>query len=73
MSLRPRSTFPAFSKLPGEYDVDLDYYQSVGRPRRHWYFLGEIVDFCFLARLQMEMKDVDGQTVPLFFYTEGRG
>lgn len=73
MSLRPRSTFPASSKLPGEYDVDLDYYQSIGRPRRHWYFLGEIVDFCFLARLQMEMKDVDGQTVPLFFYTEGRG
>ena len=73
MSLRHRTTFPAFSELPGEYDVDLDFYQSTGKPRRHWCFLGEIVDFGFLARLQMDLKDMDGQTVPLFFYTEGRG
>lgn len=32
ISLRHRSTFPAFSELPGEYDVDLNYYQSTGRP-----------------------------------------
>jgi hypothetical protein len=36
-------------------------------------FLAEIVDFATLVRLQMDIKDVDGKTVPLFFYTDGRG
>jgi hypothetical protein len=35
--------------------------------------LAEIVDFSNMIRLQMTIKDVDGMTVPLFFYTEGRG
>ena len=43
------------------------------RPRRHWCFLAEIVDFATLLRLQIELKDVDGREVPLFFYTHGRG
>ena len=35
--------------------------------------MGEIVDFASLLRLQMEIKDVDGTTIPLYFYTDGRG
>ncbi|KAI9651438.1 MAG: hypothetical protein M1829_002917 [Trizodia sp. TS-e1964] len=42
------------------------------QPRRHWLFLAEIVDFGTLVRLQMEIKDISGRTVPLFFYTDGR-
>ena len=63
--------------LPDENDVDLDFYESSDmvtyRPRRHWCFLGEIVDFATLVRLQMEIKDIDGRKIPLYFYTDGRG
>ena len=43
------------------------------RPRRHWCFLAEIVDFTTVLCLQMEVNDIDGRKVPLFFYTDGRG
>lgn len=74
--LRSHATFPGFIDLPDE-DVDLDFYESSDmvtyRPRRHWCFLGEIVAFATLLRLQMEIKDVDGRKIPLYFYTDGRG
>ncbi|KAI0551613.1 heterokaryon incompatibility protein-domain-containing protein [Xylaria curta] len=75
--LRRRAAFPGFIDLPDENAVDPEFYKSSNtgfyRPRRHWCFLGEIVDFATLLRLQMEIKDVDGTTVPLFFYTDNRG
>ena len=75
--LRSHATFPGFIDLPDKNDVDLDFYESSDmvtyRPRRHWCFLGEIVDFATLLRLQMEIKDVDGREIPLYFYTDGRG
>ncbi|MCJ1269911.1 hypothetical protein MMC22_009804 [Lobaria immixta] len=74
--LRSHGTFPGFIDLPDENNVDLDFYESSDmatyRPRRHWCFLGEIVDFAMLVRLQMEIKDVDGRKIPLYFYTDGR-
>ena len=75
----PRShmTFPGFMDLPGDNTVDLDFYESSDmvtyRPQRHWCFLGEIVDFGMLLRLEMKIKDVDGKEIPLYFYTDGRG
>lgn len=76
-SLRSRATFPGFTDLPDENDVDLEFYErsNIGtyRPRRHWCFFGEIVDFASLLRLQMEIKDVDDTTIPLYFYTDSRG
>ncbi|KAI0115498.1 heterokaryon incompatibility protein-domain-containing protein [Nemania sp. FL0031] len=76
-NLRRRENFPGFIDLPDENDIDLEFYTSSNtgsyRPRRHWCFLGEIVDFATLIRLQMEIKDVDGTTIPLYFYTGGRG
>lgn len=75
--LRSHATFPGFIDLPDENVIDLDFYESSDmityRPRRHWCFLGEIVDFLTLVRLQMEIKDVDGRKIPLYFYTDGRG
>ena len=75
--LRSHATFLGFMDLPGEKNVDLDFYESSDmvtcRPRRHWCFLGEIIDFTTLLRLQMEIKDVDGREIPLYFYTDGRG
>jgi hypothetical protein len=77
VDFRNRATFPGFIDLPNENDVSPEFYASSDgftyRPRRHWLFLAEIVDFATLLRLQMDMKDVDGTTVPLFFYTDGRG
>ncbi|OBT60796.1 hypothetical protein VE03_09899 [Pseudogymnoascus sp. 23342-1-I1] len=61
---RNQTTFPAFSDLPNG---------TTRRPGRHWIFLAEIVDFLTLARLQMDVKDIDDTMVPLFFYTDGRG
>jgi hypothetical protein len=76
VDFRNRATFPGFLDLPDENDVSPEFYSSSDgftyRPRRHWLFLAEIVDFGTLLRLQMEIKDVDGMTVPLF-YTHGRG
>jgi hypothetical protein len=76
-NLRSRATFPGFINLPVENDIDPEFYKSSNtgayRPRRHWCFLGEIVDFTTLLRLQMEIKDIDGTTIPLYFYTDGRG
>ena len=76
-NLRSCATFPGFINLPYENHIDPEFYKSSNtgpyRPRRHWCFLGEIVDFATLTRLQMEIKDVDGTTIPLFFYTGGRG
>jgi hypothetical protein len=76
-NLRSRATFPGFIDLPDENDVDPEFYESSHtgcyRPRRHWCFLGEIVDFTIFLRLQMEIKDIDGTTIPLYFYTDSRG
>ena len=77
VDFRNRTTFPGFIDLPEENSVSPEFYASSGgltnRPRRHWLFLAEIVDFATSLRLQMEINDVDGTTVPLFFYTDGRG
>jgi SET domain len=76
-NLRTRATFLGFINLPDENDVDSDFYESSDmvtyRPRRHWCFLGEILDFATLHHLEMEVKDVDGEKIPLHFYTDGRG
>ncbi|KAM0212305.1 hypothetical protein ACHAQD_009881 [Fusarium lateritium] len=75
--LRNEAIFPSVLELPHERDVTEDFFESGDRvnyqPRRHWCFLGEVVDFISLTRLEMEIKDINGHTIPLFFYTDGRG
>ncbi|KAF5672045.1 SET domain-containing protein [Fusarium heterosporum] len=74
---RNQAIFQSFLELPDESDVDEDFFQSRNgvnnQHRRHWCFLAEIVDFVTLVRLQMEVKDVAGNIVPLSFYTDKRG
>ncbi|KAI1419748.1 hypothetical protein F5Y12DRAFT_720345 [Xylaria sp. FL1777] len=76
-NLRRRAIFPGFIDLLDENAIDLEFYESNNtesyQPRRHWCFLAEIVDFATLFRLQMEIKDVDGTKIPLYFYTSSRG
>lgn len=78
VDFRNQATFPGFNNLPHENNhFDPEFFASsdgfTSRPQRHWLFLAEIVDFAKLLRLQMDLKDVDGTTIPLFFYTYGRG
>lgn len=75
--LRSPASFPGFIDLPGENEVNLDFYESSNRVtyrrRRHWCFLGEIMDITMLLRLELELKDVNNKRIPLLFYTNGRG
>ncbi|OAX84947.1 hypothetical protein ACJ72_00672 [Emergomyces africanus] len=73
--LRSCANFPAFIDLPNENDIGFDFYGRSDnyQPRRHWCFLGEIVDFTSLTRLGMEVKDVSERKIPIWFYTYGRG
>ncbi|KAL6411552.1 SET domain-containing protein 5 [Ilyonectria robusta] len=77
VNFRDQAVFPSFMNLPNETDADPIFFESrdglAYRPRQHWCFLAEIVSFDTLARLRMDVKDVDGKTVRLIFYTEGRG
>lgn len=74
--LRNDITFPAFSDLPNENDVDPTYYDEGPyrfSPRRHWCFLGEIVDSYGLCRILLRVKDKDGEVVTIGLYTDDRG
>ncbi|KAL4860602.1 hypothetical protein BDV12DRAFT_204871 [Aspergillus spectabilis] len=75
VNIRDCIIFPAFRGLPAERPLwlDLDPYEDSGQPRQHWCFVAEIVDFNYLTRLHMKIRDVEGRELPLFFYTEGRG
>ncbi|RBR26233.1 uncharacterized protein FIESC28_01016 [Fusarium coffeatum] len=74
---RDEAAFPAFEDLPGEDDVDLDFFQTEDgfsyRPGRHWAFLGEITNAEFLFRLRLLVKDRRDQQIPVAFYTSQAG
>jgi hypothetical protein len=77
-NLRNQITFPPFESLPHENDIDDIYFQEdplafVSRPRRHWCFLGEIVDMMILGRLRLEVKDKNGHVLPVNFHTDDCG
>ncbi|KAI0407245.1 hypothetical protein F4802DRAFT_605728 [Xylaria palmicola] len=73
--LRHRTFFPALDELPEDRELDLDFYGGSDgrRPSRHWCFLAEISDSLRFFRLQMEVKDIKGRKLPVFFHTESRG
>ncbi|KAF9355113.1 hypothetical protein BGX26_006988 [Mortierella sp. AD094] len=67
--------FPTYKKLPHEYAVDLAYYrirEGIMVPRRHWCFMGEIVDDSFakspFLRHRLIVKDREGTELPVSFY-----
>lgn len=74
VDMRNHDIFPGFTDLPDENDFNHDFYETdIRRPRHHWCFLGEIVEFIMLTRLQMEVKDIYGDSVELFFHTKCKG
>ncbi|KAK3984905.1 SET domain-protein [Cladorrhinum sp. PSN332] len=76
-NFRNEETFPPFSKLPEEYDINLSFYEisssNVYKPRRHWCFLAEICDVEGFIRLRLIVRDKRGATAPVAFYTDDKG
>ena len=76
-SLDDKSTFPLFENLPSDNDVDTLFFETRDsfsyHPRKHWAFLGEIVEIEYLFRLRLLVKDQGGQVIPIAFYTDKEG
>ncbi len=77
MDFRNNETFPIFAGLPGDIDIDLTFYDAADGftygPRKHWCFLAEITDIESFLRVRLIVRDKAGATVPVAFYTDGRG
>ena len=73
-SLRRSQTFPDFPSLPGEKDIDLEYWEYsqgiVNQPRKHWCLLAEVVSVVHFHRLRLVVKDKSGNTLPIVFHTD---
>ena len=75
-NLQNLRSFTTFSRLPEKDLLDLTFYRNMGVgyvPRRHWCFLGEIVDIVPTIRLNLFVKDASGENLFIAFHTDGRG
>ncbi|KAF7921989.1 uncharacterized protein EAE98_008200 [Botrytis deweyae] len=75
-SFLSNSIFPSLLELPHRQRTSPEFYENAGkfnyRPRRHWCFLGEILEFD-ISVLAILVKDVDEREVQLFLETNARG
>lgn len=75
--LRDPITFPTFRNCPFENDVDERYFTpSFEGPfdfKRHWCFLGEIMQADALLRLVMAVRDLEGTMATIACYDDERG
>ncbi|KAG6020366.1 hypothetical protein E4U19_006414 [Claviceps sp. Clav32 group G5] len=62
--------FSAFSDLPRNTDVCSD---GSSKKRRHWCFLGEILEPVFILPFDLEVVDIHNKKTKVHFYTEGAG
>ncbi|CAI6274406.1 unnamed protein product [Periconia digitata] len=58
-----RKIFPGFNDLPVECDHQSIYIKR--HPRRHWCFLGEILECTMSERLDITVTDIDGEIVSI--------
>ncbi|EMD31935.1 hypothetical protein CERSUDRAFT_119267 [Gelatoporia subvermispora B] len=76
-NLRDKRAFPLFADCPYENSANTRYFASnrTGSisPKRHWCFLGEIVDFVVFGRLTIDARDASGRVVRVSFYDNDRG
>ncbi|KAK3903629.1 hypothetical protein C8A05DRAFT_43156 [Staphylotrichum tortipilum] len=74
---RNDAMFPCFDELPGENDLDLDFYESTNgvsyRPSMHWCFIAEIVEIERFMRFRLVVEDKARNQIPVAFYTSHRG
>ncbi|KAG6292108.1 hypothetical protein E4U09_003566 [Claviceps aff. purpurea] len=62
--------FSAFSDLPRNTDFCSD---GSSKERRHWCFLGEILEPVFILPFDLEVVDIHNKKTKVHFYTEGAG
>ncbi|KAI8872123.1 hypothetical protein GQ42DRAFT_161523 [Ramicandelaber brevisporus] len=65
--------FPSYKQLPSEYYVNEDFYVfagRVGRPRRHWCYMGEILQVVSYGRVVLKVRDIDGTVILVAFYID---
>jgi hypothetical protein len=76
-NFRSDQAFPSFEQLPGDNDLDLDFFHSEDgfsyHPRKHWCFLAEIVDTVWIVRLNLHIRDKTGFETRILFHTDDRG
>ncbi|KUL81766.1 hypothetical protein ZTR_09241 [Talaromyces verruculosus] len=72
--LRADANFPAFEDLPGDSDINMEFYSSIDgfyyTPRKHWCFLAEVIEITFFLRLTVLVRDKAGKNVSVLFYTD---
>ncbi|THV47246.1 hypothetical protein BGAL_0325g00110 [Botrytis galanthina] len=75
-SFLSNSIFPSFLELPHREQTSPEFYENAGksnqRPRRHWCFLGEILEFD-ISDLVILVKAVDDTNVQLLLEPNARG
>ncbi|KAF5611427.1 mynd finger and set [Fusarium subglutinans] len=76
-NLQDKKHFPGFEDLSWDNQLELDYYRQrengFWEPRKHWVFIGEIVEVDIGFRVKLTVKDRDGLEIPIAIYTESRG
>ncbi|KAF5977369.1 SET domain-containing protein [Fusarium bulbicola] len=76
-NLQDKKHFPGFEDLSWDNQLELDYYRQrengFWEPRKHWIFIGEIVEVDIGFRVKLTVKDRDGLEIPIAIYTESRG
>jgi hypothetical protein len=76
-NLQDKKHFPGFEDLAWDNQLDEDYYRQrdngFWEPRKHWVFVGEIVEVDILLRVRLTVKDRDGLEIPIAICTEARG
>lgn len=71
--LNSSHTFPTFLNLPAEYEINDAYFSST-TPRKHWCFLGRVVNSNVqVVRLTMQVEDKKGHQILVSFHTDDRG
>lgn len=76
-NLQDKKHFPGFEDLAWDNNLDIQYYRQrdngYWEPRKHWVFIGEIVEVDILFRVRLTVKDRDGLEIPIAIHTEARG
>ncbi|CCT65056.1 uncharacterized protein FFB20_02943 [Fusarium fujikuroi] len=76
-NLQDKKHFPGFEDLAWDNNLDIQYYRQrdngYWEPRKHWVFIGEIVEVHIDLRVRLTVRDRDGLEIPVAIYTESRG
>jgi hypothetical protein len=79
INIRNPICFPNLVGLPWDHEFSVDHHYvrdepgASTEPKRHWCFVGEIVDVTFLTRMCLVIRDQTDRQVPVALYSPGAG